>query len=125
MFRTLRRALLPALIVSALSATLAWAVHTHLTKAIPTIDGTIAAAPADLVLWFNERPDVALSNVRLRAPDSTMITLGATRAADDTLALTAQLRGTLTAPGVYTVLWRTAGADGHVMRGSYKFTFQP
>jgi methionine-rich copper-binding protein CopC len=125
MLRTLRRALLPALIVSALSATLAWAVHTHLTKATPTIDGTIATAPTDLVLWFNERPDVALSNVRLRAPDSTMIPLGATRAAEDTLALTAQLRGTLTVPGVYTVLWRTAGADGHVMRGSYKFTFQP
>ena len=125
MLRTLRRALLPALIVSALSATLAWAVHTHLVKATPAIDSTVAAAPTDLVLWFNEKPDVALSNLRLRAPDSTMISLGATRAGEDTLALTAQLRGTLTVPGVYTVLWRTAGADGHVMRGSYKFTYQP
>jgi len=124
MLRTLRRATLPAIIVSLVAASLAWAVHTTLTKALPGIDGTVAAAPTELTLWFNERPDVALSNIRLQAPDSTMITLSSTAAGPDTLSLRAQVRGTL-APGKYTVLYRTAGNDGHVMRGKYQFTLQP
>ena len=124
MLRTLRRALVPALIASLLVASAAWAFHATLVKALPAIDGTVAAAPTTLTLWFNERPDVALSNVRLRGPDSVLVVTAAPRAAADTMAIASEVRGAL-APGVYTVLYRTAGPDGHVMRGSYKFTLQP
>ena len=124
MLRTLRRALLPAVIASLVVASLAWAMHTTLTKALPAIDGTVTTAPTELTLWFNERPDVALSNIRLQAADSTMITLSSTAVGPDTLSLKASVRGTL-APGKYTVLYRTAGNDGHVMRGRYQFTLQP
>ena len=124
MLRTLRRATLPALIASLLVASAAWAFHASLVKALPAIDGTVATAPTTLTLWFNERPDVALSNIRLRGPDSVLVLTTAPRAVADTLALLAEVRGTL-APGLYTVQYRTAGPDGHVMRGSYKFTLQP
>lgn len=124
MLRTLRRALAPALIASLLIASAAWAFHAALVKASPAIDGTVDAAPATLTLWFNERPDVALSNIRLRGPDSVLVATSAPRAAADTLALVTEVRGTLV-PGVYTVQYRTAGPDGHVMRGSYKFTLHP
>jgi methionine-rich copper-binding protein CopC len=124
MLRTLRRAALPALIASLAVATGAWAFHASLVKAAPAIDGTITAPPPTLTLWFNERPDVALSNIRLRGPDSVLVATSAPHAAADTMALLAEVRGTL-APGVYTVQYRTAGPDGHVMRGSYKFTLQP
>jgi methionine-rich copper-binding protein CopC len=124
MRRTFRRALLPAILATLVVASLAWAAHTTLTKALPAIDGTVTAAPTELTLWFNERPDVALSNIRLQAPDSTMITLSSTTAGPDTLSLKALVRGTI-APGKYTVLYRTAGNDGHVMRGKYQFTLQP
>jgi len=125
MLRTLRRAALPAIIASLVVAPLAWALHTALTKALPAIDGTVAVAPTELTLWFNERPDVSLSNIRLQSPDSTVtIPLAGTKAGPDSLSLTAQVRGPMT-PGKYTVLYRTAGNDGHVMRGKYQFTFQP
>jgi len=52
------------------------------------------------------------------------VLVGGTRAAADSMAVMAAVRGTLT-PGKYTVTYRTAGPDGHVMRGSYKFTYQP
>lgn len=124
MSRPYRRALLPALIASLLVASAAWAVHATLVKALPAIDGTVATAPTTLTLWFSEHPDVALSNIRLRGPDSVLVTTTAPRAAADTMAIVSEVRGTL-APGVYTVQYRTAGPDGHVMRGSYKFTLQP
>ena len=124
MFRAFRRALLPVLLATAGVTTLAWALHTTLVKAIPAIDGTVSAAPTDLTLWFNERPDLSLSNIRLRAPDSSYVELGAVKAGTDSTALTVPVRGTLKA-GKYTVLYRTAGDDGHVMRGSYSFTFRP
>ena len=124
MYRVFRRALLPVLLVSLTATSLAWALHTVLVKATPAIDGTVKAAPADLTLWFNERPDLSLSNIRLRGPDGTMIELGGVKAGTDSTALTVPVRGTMK-PGKYMVLYRTAGDDGHVMRGSYSFTFQP
>lgn len=124
MLRRARRALLPALLASAAITSLAWALHTVLVKARPAIDGIVKTAPVDLTLWFNERPDLTLSNLRLRAPDSSLVELGAVKAGTDSTAITVPVRGTMK-PGKYTVLYRTAGDDGHVMRGSYSFTFQP
>ena len=124
MLRVLHRAFLPVLLASLTVAPVAWAFHATLVKAAPAIDGTVCAAPTELTLWFNERPDVVLSNVRLMGPDSTSILVGAPHAGTDTLALTSAVRGALTA-GKYTVFYRTAGPDGHVMRGKYQFTYQP
>src|ERR1041384_6324765 len=121
MYRALRRALPPVLLATVGVTSLAWALHTVLVKAPPAIDGTVTAPPTDLTLWFNERPDLSLSNIRLRAPDSTYVELGAVKAGTDSTALTAPVHGTMK-PGKYTVLYRTAGDDGHVMRGSYSFT---
>jgi methionine-rich copper-binding protein CopC len=124
MVRAIRRATLPVLIASVAVTTFAWALHTVLVKATPAIDGTVATTPASLTLWFNEHPDVSLSNIRLRAADSSMVELGAVKPGTDSTALTVPVHGALKA-GKYTVLYRTAGDDGHVMRGSYSFTFQP
>ena len=124
MFRAFRRALLPVLLVSLTVTSLAWALHTILVKATPAIDGTVKTAPTDLTLWFNERPDLSLSNIRLRGPDGAMVELSGVKAGADSTALTVPVRGAMK-PGKYTVLYRTAGDDGHVMRGSYSFTFQP
>ena len=124
MFRAVRRALRPVLLVSLTVTSLAWALHTILVKATPAIDGTVKTAPTDLTLWFNERPDLSLSNIRLRGPDGAMVELSGVKAGADSTALTVPVRGAMK-PGKYTVLYRTAGDDGHVMRGSYSFTFQP
>ena len=125
MSRTHRRALLPVLVASLSFASLAWAFHAALVKALPAVDGTVAAAPTELTLWFNERPDATLSNIRLIAPDSSTVLVSGTRAvAADSMALVTTVRGPMAA-GKYTVTYRTAGPDGHVMRGKYQFTYQP
>jgi methionine-rich copper-binding protein CopC len=38
-------------------------------------------------------------------------------------SLVAPIVGTV-APGVYTVNWRTSGADGHILTGTFEFTFK-
>lgn len=124
MSRTYRRALLPVLLASLAFVSLAWAFHAVLVKAIPAVDATVAVAPTELTLWFNERPDASLSNIRLIASDSSVVLVSGTHAVADSMALMTVVRGPLT-PGKYTVTYRTAGPDGHVMRGSYKFTYQP
>ena len=124
MYRILRRALLPVLLASFVIAPLAWAFHAVLVKAVPAIDGTVTAAPTELTLWFNERPDASLSNIRLLAPDSSVILVGGAHGTADSMALMTVVRGPMT-PGKYTVTYRTAGPDGHVMRGKYQFTYQP
>ena len=124
MSRVLHRAFWPVLLASLTVASAAWAFHASLVKAMPAIDGSVNAAPTCVTLWFNERPDVVLSNIRLTGPDSASIPVSAPRAGTDSLALTSLVRGALTA-GKYTVFYRTAGPDGHVMRGKYQFTYQP
>lgn len=124
MYRMLRRATAPVLIASLFVVSLAWAFHAALVKAVPAIECRVAVPPTDLTLWFNERPDLALSNIRLIGPDSVPVLVGAPRAASDSMALTTSIRGVLT-PGKYTVRFRTAGPDGHVMQGKYSFTYQP
>jgi methionine-rich copper-binding protein CopC len=124
MSRTYRRALLPVLVASLSFATLAWAFHAVLVKAVPAVDGTVIAAPTELTLWFNERPDASLSNIRLIAPDSSVVLVGGTHATADSMSVMTTVRGPMT-PGKYTVTYRTAGPDGHVMRGKYQFTYQP
>ncbi len=124
MYRILRRAVVPMFVATVAFASLAWAFHAVLVKAIPAVDATVAVAPTELTLWFNERPDASLSNIRLLAPDSSVILVGGAHATADSMALMTVVRGPLT-PGKYTVTYRTAGPDGHVMRGSYKFTYQP
>lgn len=124
MLCTLRRAAAPVLIASLVIAPLAATVHARLVKAVPAIDGTVAAAPTDLTLWFSERPDLPLSNIRLMGPDSVSIPVAAPRAVADSMALTTTIRSAL-APGKYTVRYRTAGPDGHVMAGKFQFTYQP
>lgn len=124
MSRTYRRALLPVLLASLAFVSLAWTFHAVLVKAVPAVDGSVAVAPTELTLWFNERPDAALSNIRLLAPDSSVILVSSTHAVADSMAVMTVVRGPM-APGKYTVTYRTAGPDGHVMRGKYQFTYQP
>ena len=77
--------------------------------------------PTAIRLWFSERPELGFTRVQLRTANSTEITLGAaTRLSDDPMGVAIAIPTALT-PGSYTVLWRTAAADGHATTGSFTF----
>lgn len=96
--------------------------HTHLTKSFPAKDASLAEAPAQVRLWFSTKPEAKLTSITLLAADSSKIAMGPVAATDDTLSVAAAVQGQL-APGAYTVVWKTAAKDGHVVRGRYRFRY--
>src|SRR3954467_1751321 len=118
--RIVRRAgLVASLAVLCLPLAL-WA-HAHLRRREPAANARLASPPSAIRLWFTERPELAFTPVRLRALGSTEIALGTTaRMTDDAMGVTVPIASSLR-PGKYTVLWRTAAADGHASSGSFGF----
>jgi len=100
------------------------AFHTHLTKAEPAIDGTVREAPTQVRLWFNERPEVALSGATLMKEDHAPVAVIKMAATDDTLSVAGPVPVALE-PGRYMVMWKTGSKDGHVVRGTYYFSYDP
>ncbi len=96
-------------------------LHTHLEKADPAIDGTITETPKQVRLWFNEKPEVALSGATLMKEDHSPVAVVKMAATDDTLSVAGPVPVKLE-PGKYMVMWKTGSADGHVVRGMYLFT---
>ncbi|MGH7560628.1 MAG: copper resistance CopC family protein [Gemmatimonadales bacterium] len=118
------RALLPLAFLSVAAFATA-AVHNHLVKSMPGEGDTLKASPAEIRLWFAERPEVAFTSVTLlRAPDSSRVASIKATPLDDTLAVRAPLPATLP-PGSYIVAWRSASRDGHAIRGRFSFTIAP
>ncbi|HEY7681891.1 MAG TPA: copper resistance CopC family protein [Gemmatimonadales bacterium] len=100
------------------------AMHTHLVKAEPGVDSTVATAPKQVRLWFNEVPEVALSAASIMKEDHSPVAVVKMAATDDSLSVAGPVPISLE-PGRYMVMWRTGSADGHAVRGMYFFTYDP
>lgn len=119
---------LALLALSAACAGAAWASaplrHLTLKRAEPAADSTVTVAPTQLALHYSATPNLRLSSVTLTGPKGPValapLTLDSAKAAP----LVAKLSGTMT-PGLHTVSWRTASADGHAITGKYSFTYSP
>ena len=96
--------------------------HTHLAASFPKADEVVRAAPAEISLTFTARPEVPLTKITLLRADSTQVRLEAVRTGKDTMTVMVKVPVTLSAGG-YIVSWRTASRDGHVVRGSYRFSY--
>ena len=94
--------------------------HLRLTKSLPAAEADVTQAPRAVRLWFNQRPSLAVSRITLEGPDGK-VDVGAVQATNDTLSFQVPIEASL-APGSYTVGWRTAGLDGHVLRGDFPFS---
>ncbi len=93
--------------------------HPVLKRSVPAAGDTLRESPRRLTLLFSKSIAVSLSTVELVGPDGRPRALGP-------LALTGTVGFTTTiadplAPGAYEVRWKTAGADGHPVRGRYSF----
>lgn len=93
--------------------------HEGLQSSIPARDAVLQAVPTALRLTFTNRPDLRFTRVQLRGPTGQDIALEQTML--DSATVVAPIRGPLS-PGIYTVAWQVAGADGHPVRGQFSFT---
>jgi len=99
--------------------TAAFALHLQLTDSAPKKDQTVADTVSTIRLWFNENPSLAVSRIAIEGPGGEVAT-EAVAATDDPKSFATTIKGALL-PGSHTVSWRTAGSDGHVLRGEYQF----
>ena len=98
--------------------------HGALRSSQPASGAHLAVAPRDLRLVFNERVELAVARIELRASDSALVRLSTLRHGESPSVLIADVLGSLQA-GSYTVAWQVAGRDGHPVRGTYKFVIAP
>jgi copper transport protein len=93
--------------------------HLAVTKTSPAKDAAVDASPDYVQVWFTEKPELALSVLSLAGPAGP-IKLGPVEAGEAS-SVRAAVKTRL-AKGAYTVSWKTAGPDGHVLRGEFKFS---
>lgn len=94
--------------------------HAHLEKTEPAANSTVQTAPKTVQLFFNEALDLAVTKLEIKGP-SDKVKLTGTHAMGKSIM--ANVEGSMT-DGVYTVLWTTAGDDGHPQKGEFKFTLK-
>lgn len=103
-----------------IEAPAATAFHSRLTRAEPAADSTVRESPVRVRLWFSETCEVGLSSIKLLDAAGTDVPLGKPSATDDPRSIAAAVSAKL-APGRYQVVYKTAGHDGHAVRGEYWF----
>ena len=99
--------------------------HFALIRSTPAKDQKIEAttAPTRLQLWFSEVPAAPASHLALKR-EATDVALGKFVVVEKDKSLYADSAKPLEA-GTYTLTWRAAGDDGHVMSGEVKFSIVP
>jgi len=98
--------------------------HFSVTRSAPAANQTIDTAPVRLQVWFSQQPAAGVSQLKLHTAAGAEVKIGKTTIEAKEKALQADLIAPLER-GAYTITWRAAGDDGHVMTGEIKFTFTP
>ena len=106
-------------LLMALGSAPAWA-HAKLLSSVPAADSVLSAAPAEIVLTFNEA--VTLISFTIVGQDGKQHP-GAGPAKSDGAALHLPISGPLT-DGSYALNYRVAGNDGHAMNATLAFSIQ-
>src|SRR2546428_7049520 len=94
--------------------------HPRLKRSTPSAGDHLVVSPSQLRLWFTEAPELAMTTVVLTDSAGKRIPIGSVERDTDVVAVRANILRSLGA-GRYTVTWRTAASDGHLMRGSFSF----
>jgi putative copper export protein/methionine-rich copper-binding protein CopC len=110
-----------ALALCLASAATALHAHVNLVASTPARGATIDAPPAELRLRFSGRIEPRYTSLSLAAPDGAVVPLGTITFVEGSDREFTAAMPPIVVPGTYTVRWRTAGADGHVLEGSYTF----
>jgi len=100
-----------------LAAPVALSAHMKFEKAAPSPDSTTTAPVKTIQVWFSEAPDPKMSKIEVTGPNGPVKTTGL-HAMETSLMV--MVEGP-TPAGAYTVNWQSAGDDGHVQKGEFKF----
>jgi putative copper export protein/methionine-rich copper-binding protein CopC len=115
------RALAGLVAACLLSAPATVFAHGGLKSSVPAGGTVLGTAPKEIRLVFTEAVELAFTRVELRGPDGLVRLKSPAFAGGDRSTVLAPIVGPLFA-GEYAVSWQIAGADGHPVRGNYKFS---
>ncbi len=107
-----------------LGLALAWHIaHAHalLVQAVPSVGGTVAAAPTEVTIVFSETVEPAFSSIVVEDAAGNRVDAGkAYVVSGDARRLAVGLKPV--PPGTYTVTWRATSTDTHQTQGHFSFT---
>ena len=95
--------------------------HAKLQSSTPADGATVAVAPSELRLAYNEPVEVAMSTIKVSGPGDAAVTLDKVTADSSDEKVLVQHLPKLSA-GEYRVEWSTMGHDGHHRKGELRFT---
>lgn len=95
--------------------------HAALKRSTPEAGATLAIAPKEVVLTFNEKVEQAFSTLTVADAGGKEVNAEKAKvdAADPAIL---RLQVPVLASGTYTVTWAVAGHDGHRRKGAFKFS---
>ncbi len=122
-FLSNRRHLTAATLVAAglLAAPPLLFAHARLLRSTPAADSRLDSAPTTISLWFSERPESRFTRIQLVDAAGISVPLGAVAILAANPPGVSVPIGRPLARGRYTVVWRTAAADGHPSSGRFSF----
>ncbi len=119
--KTLRAAILAATLAAATLASPLASAHASLKSSNPEAGATVATAPKEISLTFNEKVEEVFSTVTLvDSAGKPVVTSKAKVDAGNPAILRVQVPSL--SAGAYAVSWAVAGHDGHRRKGDFKFT---
>ena len=117
----MRRSVLALVACVALSAA---GYHIHLVSSNPGAGDTVTTPLTHLELTFSGTVNPRLSSMSILSPDSSEVARVPVKGGKESTSLRGTLPRRLPA-GRYIMRWRTAGDDGHAIRGAHSFTISP
>ena len=118
-------ALLGVLAITLSSATGAQA-HSSVVKTIPQYQSLLQELPSEVSIQFSEEPlsikGKAINSITVVNPEGSVLSKSRTSVEGKTL--TVKINNVDAKAGTYSVKYRMASADGHVISGSYRFNLK-
>lgn len=116
-----RTLLITAAMAAATVASPFAAAHASLKSSNPEAGASLASAPKEITLTFNEKVEEAFSTITLSDGEGKPVVSDKAKVDGANPAILRLNAPALTA-GSYTVTWAVAGHDGHRRKGEFKFT---
>ena len=121
MIAMIRRSVIIAGLLFALSSAMAVYAHPQIVSVEPAPNARLEQAPERVRITFNEPIEDAFASIQVLDATGRAVDRGdGRRAQDDPTTLSASLPPL--EPGVYTVVWQAVGRDGHLVKGNFAFT---
>jgi len=121
MLAMIRRSVIIAGLLLALSSAMAVYAHPQIVSVEPAPNARLEQAPERVRITFNEPIEEAFASIQVLDVTGRAVDRGdGGRAPDDPTTLIASLP--LLEPGVYTVVWQVVGRDGHLVKGNFAFS---